>query len=218
MELSQYIDHTILKQTTVDRDIEKLCQEAISYNFAAVCVPPHYVKMSCELLQKSDVKVATVIGFPFGYSDVEAKLVEIKNAINNGADELDIVLNISYIKTDRWDDLKNEIKTLNDAVKKGKKISKIIIESGILSDKEIILTCQICAENNVDFVKTSTGYAESGASIRDVKLMRETLPPHIKIKASGGIRNYTSAMDMIQAGADRIGTSSGVAIINSSKK
>lgn len=218
MELAQYIDHTILKQTTVDRDIEKLCQEALSYKFAAVCVPPHYVKMSRELLKNSEIKVATVIGFPFGYNDVDAKIIEIKNAIKNGADELDIVLNISYIKTDRWEELKNEIKTLNDAVKKENKVSKIIIESGILSDKEIILTCQICAENNVDFVKTSTGYAESGASIRDVKLMRENLPAHIKIKASGGIRNLTSTQDMINAGADRIGSSSGVAIINSSKK
>lgn len=218
MEISKYIDHTILKQTTVDRDIEKLCVEAISNNFAAVCVPPHYVSMAKSILENSEVKIATVIGFPFGYSSIKAKIVEIQVAIEEGADELDVVLNIGNIKSDRWDMVSEEIKTLNDAVHKNNKISKFIIESGILSDKEIILVCQLCAQHEVDFVKTSTGYAESGASVRDIKLIRENLPAHIQIKASGGIRNLQSAMDMIEAGSVRIGTSAGITIVNGNKK
>lgn len=218
MELSHYIDHTILKQTTVDRDIEKLCHEAQSYNFASVCVPPNFVKMSTELLKDTSVKVATVIGFPFGYSCIQAKEAEIKQALEDGADEFDIVLNISNIKNEKWDEIKKEVNTLNSLVQSQNKISKIIIESGILSDKEIIICCQICAENNVNYVKTSTGYAESGASIRSVKLMRENLPESIKIKASGGIRTAQNVIDLIQAGAERIGASAGISIINSAKK
>jgi len=218
MELANYIDHTILKHTTVDRDVEKLCYEAQTHAFAAVCVPPNFVKMSKDILQGSAIKVATVIGFPFGYSHISAKLKEIEQAVIDGADEYDIVINISNIKNEKWEEIRTEVKTLNDLVHSHNKVSKIIIESGILSDKEIILCCQICAECGVDFVKTSTGYAESGASIRAVKLMRDNLPPHIKVKASGGIRTTQNALDLIAAGAERLGTSAGVAIVNGNNK
>lgn len=218
MELNKYIDHTILKHTAVDRDIEKLCREAKMHNFCAVCVPPNFIAMSKTLLQDTDTKIATVIGFPFGYSHLKAKEVEIIHAINDGVDELDIVVNISNIKNEKWDEVKNEIGTLQALIKSHNKISKFIIESGILSDKEIILCCQICSEYQVDFVKTSTGYAESGASIRAVKLMKENLKGDIKIKASGGIRTYQNAIDLISAGAERLGTSAGVTIVNSAKK
>lgn len=218
MELNQYIDHTILKHTSVDRDIEKLCHEAKSHGFYAVCVPPNFVAMSKELLKDHDTKVDTVIGFPFGYSHLKAKEIEISQAIIDGADELDVVINISNIKNDKWAEVKNEIEVLQNLIKSHNKTSKFIIESGILSDKEIMLCCQYCNEFNVDYVKTSTGYAESGASIRAVKLMKEHLSPSIKVKASGGIRNYQNAIDLINAGADRLGTSASVTIMNGAKK
>ena len=214
MTLSQYIDHTILKPTTLISDIEKLCAEAIEYQFAAVCIPPNFVKRAKSLVDGSSVKVATVIGFPFGYSAVEAKIAEILLAIVDGVDELDVVINISAIKNNDWQYLANEINHIMPIVRNGKKVIKIIIESGILTDAEIISCCEIYGLAGIDFLKTSTGYAEKGASVEAVKLFRLHLPDQVQIKASGGIRDYAFAKQLIDAGATRLGCSAGVAIIN----
>ena len=214
MKLNQYIDHTILKPTTLISDIEKLCDEAKQYQFAAVCVPPNFVKKAKALLVNSKVKLATVIGFPFGYSAVEAKIAEILLAIVDGVDELDVVINISAIKNNDWQYLANEINHIMPIVRKGKKVIKIIIESGLLTDAEIISCCEIYGLAGIDFLKTSTGYAEKGASVEAVKLFRLHLPDRVQIKASGGIRDYDFAKQLIDAGATRLGCSAGVAIIN----
>lgn len=214
MQINKYIDHTILKPTTTVADIEKLCEEAIQYNFAAVCVPPPFIKKSKELLQNTDVKVATVIGFPFGYSAVEAKLAEVLLAIVDGVDELDIVINLIALKNNDWQYLANEINHLFPIIKEKGKTIKIIIESGILTDEEIIKCCDIYGAAGIDYLKTSTGYAEKGASVHAIELFRKHLPEAVQIKASGGIRDYQFAKELIDAGATRLGCSAGVAIVN----
>lgn len=216
MNIAGYIDHTILKPTTVIDDIKRLCAEAIEYQFAAVCIPPPYVKNSKRLLEGTVVKAATVIGFPFGYSVAKAKLAEVEQAIADGADELDIVINLSALKSGSWPYLESEIKLLTDPIKRHSRVSKVIIESGILTDDEIRRCCEIYAATDVDYVKTSTGYAETGATLHAVQLMRDVLPSGIKIKASGGIKTYESAIQYINAGADRIGCSAGVTIMKQS--
>ena len=213
MNIAPYIDHTVLKQTTTIAEIEKLCKEALEYNFAAVCVPPLYVKKAKELLGNSDIKVSTVIGFPFGYSAIEAKVAEIVLAIVDNADELDMVVNISAIKNSDWAFIANEINTIMPIVRKKEKVIKVIIESGILTDDEIIKCCDIYGAAGVDFVKTSTGFAEKSASIHDVQLIRAHLADSIKIKASGGIRSYSFAKELINAGASRLGCSASVEIV-----
>lgn len=214
MNIAGYIDHTILKPTTIVADVEKLCSEAVQYQFAAVCVPPLFVKKVKELVSGSTVKVATVIGFPFGYSAIEAKVAEVILAIIDGADELDVVINISALKNNDWQYLANEINTLLPIVKSKGKVIKIIIESGVLTDEEIIKCCDLYGAAGVDFMKTSTGYAEKGATPEAVQLMRKHLANSIRIKASGGIKNYTFAKQLIDAGADRIGCSSSIAIVS----
>ena len=216
MQLNKYIDHTILKPTTLISDIEKLCSEAIDYQFAAVCVPPNFIKKAKELTKDSTVKVATVIGFPFGYSAVEAKLAETLLAIVDGADELDIVINISAIKNNDWQYLANEINHLMPIIKQNKRVVKIIIESGILTDEEIIKCCTLYGAAGIDYLKTSTGYAEKGASVHAVALFEKHLPAHVQIKASGGIRDYAFAKELIDAGATRLGCSASVAIVKGS--
>ena len=213
MNIASYIDHTVLKPTTTIADIEKLCAEARQYGFAAVCVPPLFVKKAVALVPGSGVKVATVIGFPFGYSAVEAKVAEIVLAIVDGADELDLVINISAIKNNDWQFLASEINTVMPLVRQKKKVIKVIIESGILTDEEIIRCCDIYGAAGVDFMKTSTGYAEKGATVEAVQLMRRHLSSSIKIKASGGIKNYSFASQLIAAGADRLGCSSSIQIV-----
>lgn len=213
MNIATYIDHTVLKPTTTIADIEKLCAEAKEYGFAAVCVPPLFVKKAKELTAGSNVLVATVIGFPFGYSAIEAKLAETVLAIVDGADELDVVINISAIKNNDWQFLANEINTLMTVIRQKQRVVKIIIESGVLTDEEIIRCCDIYGAAGVDFMKTSTGYAEKGASVHAVQLMRKHLADAVKIKASGGIKNYTFAAELIAAGADRLGCSSSVQIV-----
>jgi deoxyribose-phosphate aldolase len=212
MNIASYIDHTVLKPTTTIADVEKLCAEAKQFSFAAVCVPPLFVKKAKELTAGSSVKVATVIGFPFGYSAIEAKVAEIILAILDGADELDMVINISAIKNKDWQFLASEINTVMPIIKGKGKIIKVIIESGILTDEEIITCCDIYGAAGVDFMKTSTGYAEKGATVHAVQLMRVHLASTIKIKASGGIKDYDFALQLINAGADRIGCSSSVKI------
>ena len=169
--------------------------------------------MSRKLLEGSEIKVATVIGFPFGYSDTAAKLVEVIQAVADGADELDIVVNISYVKSGLLKELETEMKQLISPVHENNKIVKVIIESGILTDEEIITCCRLYAKLGADFVKTSTGYAETGATLHAVQLMKANLPSGIRIKASGGIRTYEDAKLYIEAGADRIGCSAGVSIV-----
>ncbi len=214
MPLNKYIDHTILKPTCLVSDIEKLCAEAKQYDFAAVCVPPNFVKLAKEKLANSDVKVATVIGFPFGYCATEAKIAEIILAMVDGADELDVVANISAIKNGDWMSIADEINHILPIIRSKGKVVKIIIESGVLTDEEIIKCCDIYGIAGIDYLKTSTGYAEKGASVEAVALFRKYLPAQVQIKASGGIRDYATAKLMIDAGATRIGCSAGVAIVS----
>ncbi len=218
MNIASYIDHTVLKPTTLVADVEKLCREAVENGFAAVCVPPLFVKKAKELTTGTAVKAATVIGFPFGYSAIEAKLAETVLAIVDGADELDMVINISAVKNNDWQFLANEINSIMPVIRKKEKVIKVIIESGILTDEEIVKCCDIYGAAGVDFMKTSTGYAEKGASVHAVKLMRTHLADAIKIKASGGIKSYSFAKELIDAGADRLGCSSSVQIINEAIK
>ncbi len=213
-KLNQYIDHTILKPTTLMSDVERVCAEAKTYQFAAVCIPPLFVKKAKELLGDSGIKVATVIGFPFGYSAIEAKVAEIVLAMVDGANELDMVVNISAIKNNDWNFIANEINTIMPIIKNRNKLIKVIIESGILTDNEIIKCCDIYGVAGVDYVKTSTGYAEKGASVHAVKLIRAHLADSVKIKASGGIKTYEFAKELIDAGAKRLGCSAGVQIMN----
>jgi deoxyribose-phosphate aldolase len=207
--LASYIDHTLLKQTCTHIEIEKICKEALDYGFAAVCVPPPFVAMA----KLTGVRVATVIGFPFGYSVVAAKLEEVEQAIADGADELDVVINLTFVKGGNWIDLEEEMRELVSAVHAAGRIIKVIIESGVLTDEEIVRCCKLYAPMGVDFLKTSTGYAGQGATVGAVKLMRANLPASVRIKASGGIRDAAFARELIAAGADRLGASAGVIIV-----
>ncbi len=213
MQIGAFIDHTILKPATTVADIEQLCQEAAAYNFAAVCVPPPFVKRCKTILGPTNVKVATVIGFPFGYSATESKLAETVLALVDGADEIDMVINLIALKMKDTQYLEKEVRFITEAVHQKNKLIKVIIESGILTDEEIITCCRIFAPIGIDFMKTSTGYAEKGATIEAVQLMRQNLPLSIKIKASGGIRTYAFAKQLIDAGAERLGCSASVAIV-----
>lgn len=212
MKITSYIDHTILKSTTLIADIEKLCHEAIQYQFAAVCIPPPFIKTAKKLLEGSNVKTATVIGFPFGYSAVEAKIAETVLAMVDGADELDVVINLIALKNNDWQYLANEINHLLPVIKSKGKVVKIIIESGVLTDDEIKKCCELYGAAGIDYLKTSTGYAEKGASVEAVKLMRVNLPAHVQIKASGGVRTYEFAKALVDSGATRLGCSASVAI------
>lgn len=216
MNIASFIDHTILKPTTLVSDIEQLCTEATLYNFAAVCVPPPFTKFAKGLLGGSGVKTATVIGFPFGYCAIEAKVTETLLAIVDGVDELDMVANISAIKNGDWNFIQHEAETIIPMAHKKEKVIKIIIETGVLSNEEIVRCCEIYGQLGADFVKTSTGYAEKGATVEAVQLMRASLPSHIKIKASGGIRNFTFAKQLIEAGANRLGCSASITIVKES--
>jgi deoxyribose-phosphate aldolase len=227
IKIASYIDHTLLKPTTTHIDINKICNEALVYGFAAVCVPPPLVRAAHSLVQpevgegaaaeRHPVKVATVIGFPFGYSTGKAKLAEVEQAIADGADELDIVINLVALKDGDWVLLEEEMRVLTERAHAGEKIVKVIIESGILTDKEIIQCCEVYGRVGVDFLKTSTGYAEKGATVEAVRLMREYLPPRVKIKASGGIRDYAFAAALVEAGADRLGCSASVEIVKGNR-
>ncbi len=214
MELAKYIDHTILASGCTGEDIKRVCDEAKRYGFYAICIPPYYIRLAARELEESPVKIATVVGFPMGYAAIPAKVEEIKRAVDEGADEIDIVANIAAIKNGDWAHVRNDIDGVTIAVHlKGKKI-KLILETALLEDAEILKICNICREVGVDFVKTSTGY-HNGATVEHVKMLRANLPTSIKIKASGGIRTAEAARQLIEAGADRIGTSAGVSIIRS---
>lgn len=213
MLVAGYIDHTILKPDTSTSDIARVCAEAKEYHFASVCIPPYFVKNAWGEVKDSDVKIATVIGFPFGYQHYTAKVAEAKQAIEDKGNELDMVMNIAAFKHKNFDYLKQEAEAITSITKKYGVLLKVIIESGLLTRDEIIECCNLYKEFEVDFLKTSTGYAEKGADVEAVKTMREYLPSSIQIKASGGIRTYEVAKSMIDAGATRLGCSASVAIV-----
>lgn len=217
MEIAPYIDHTILQATTTGKAIDNLCTEAIEHQFAAVCVPPYFIAKAKQQLLHTNVKLATVIGFPLGYSAIPAKLAAVNHAIAMGADEIDMVVNIAALKEGDFEYLSSEIRQVLQPIRLHRKIIKVIIESGILIDNEIIRCCELYAKHRVDFLKTSTGMGAQGATVEQVALMRAHLPEEIKIKASGGIRNFAFAKELIEAGATRIGTSTGVAIVAEAK-
>lgn len=213
MKLATFIDHTLLRPDSTLSDIQKLCEEATQFGFATVCVPPYYVGRSSQLLEKKATKVATVIGFPMGYTTTVAKVEEIKRAIDEGVDELDVVVNVSAIKSGEWTDVQNDLDRMITTAHLRRKLIKVILETGLLTPAEIKQACEICQELKPDFVKTSTGFNGEGATIGVVKLLRENLSKEIKIKASGGIRTLEDALRLIEAGAVRLGTSSSVRIM-----
>lgn len=209
--INRYIDHTILKVDTTERNIIDLCTEAKKYQFHTVCVNPCYVPLAKQLLEKSSVKICTVVGFPLGATSTESKVFEAKNAIKNGADEIDMVINIGFLRSKNYVAVLKDINDVKTAI--GKTPLKVIIEISELSKNEIVKACEICLDAKADFIKTSTGFASGGATLTAVKIIKKTVKNQAKIKASGGIRDYETAVKYINAGADRIGTSSGVNIM-----
>ena len=212
MKLNKYIDHTILKPETTQEQVEKILSEAKEYDFASVCVNPTWVSLAAESLKDSDVKVCTVIGFPLGANTSAVKAFETKDAIANGADEIDMVINVGALKAGNDALVLDDIKAVVDA--SGDKLVKVIIEACLLTDDEKVRVCQLSKEAGADYVKTSTGFSTGGATVADVALMRKTVGPDMGVKASGGARSYEDAIAFIEAGASRIGASSGVAIMN----
>jgi deoxyribose-phosphate aldolase len=213
-DLAGMIDHTLLKANATEAEIVKLAEEAKEYKFASVCVNPTWVKTAAEILKDAeDVKVCTVIGFPLGAATSETKSFETKNAIENGATEVDMVINIGALKDKQYDLVEKDIKAVVDAAK-GKALTKVIIETCLLTDEEKEMACKLSVSAGADFVKTSTGFSTGGATVEDIALMRKTVGPDIGVKASGGVRSLEDAQSMIEAGATRIGASSGVAIVN----
>ena len=203
------IEHTILKADTSAKEITTLCDEAMKHNLFGVCVPPYFVKMAALRLKESLVKVVTVVGFPLGYNTTPAKVEEARKAIDEGAEEIDMVMNISALKNGDFNFVLNDIQSVATLVQLKSKKLKVIIENALLTESEKLKACEICTMVNVDFVKTSTGFAKSGATVDDIILLRANLPSNIKIKASGGIKTKEQARELVKAGADRIGTSNG---------
>ncbi|MDD7316628.1 MAG: deoxyribose-phosphate aldolase [Bacillales bacterium] len=212
MEMNRLIDHTLLKADASISSIEKLCNEALNYHFASVCVNPGFVPLASKLLKRSDVKVCTVIGFPLGATLPKAKQAETLLAIEAGAEEIDMVINVSMAKEHQFDYVENEIRLVKEAC--ANKILKVILETCLLTDNEIVSCCKAAVNAGADFVKTSTGFSKGGATTHAVKIMRETVGPNFGVKASGGIHSYEEALDMVNAGANRIGASCGVEIVN----
>lgn len=216
MDMHKAIEHSNLKPDCTVDDIRKLCEETLQYKFQAVCVSPYYVKSASRFLNEQ-AKVATVVGFPMGYSTISAKVEEIKRAIDEDADEIDAVVNINAIKSNNWNYIKSEIDSLSRAVSMRGKILKLIIETGLLTKDEMKQVIKIAEDNAVQFISTSTGISADGATVEIVKFLRENLSPKVKIKASGGIKSFDIAERLLLAGADRIGTSNGLQIILNEK-
>ena len=212
MDLAKMIDHTNLKASTVKEEILKLTKEAKEYQFASVCVNPTWVELAAQELRGTDVKVCTVIGFPLGANTKEVKVFETKDAIEKGAQEIDMVINIAKLKDGDDDYVESEIAGVVEA-SKGKAIVKVIIETCLLTDDEKKQVCNLAVKAGADFVKTSTGFSTGGATVEDVALMKQTVGAHVGVKASGGIRSKEDAQAMVHAGATRIGASSGIAIV-----
>ncbi|MBU3089275.1 deoxyribose-phosphate aldolase [Clostridium gasigenes] len=215
-ELAKMIDHTILKPEATEAEIMQLCKEALEYGFASVCINPSMVKKAAIILEGSEVKVCTVIGFPLGATTTEVKVFETKQTIENGATEVDMVINIGKLKENNLEYVKNDIAAVVNAAK-GKALTKVIIESCLLTDEEKVKVCAIAKEVGADFVKTSTGFSSGGATKEDIRLMRQTVGPDMGVKASGGVRSNEDAMIMIENGATRIGASASIAICNGTK-
>lgn len=213
-EVLKYVDHTQLKAFATWEDIKKLCNEAIEYSTATVCVPPCYVKRIKEYYQDK-IKICTVVGFPLGYSVTEAKVLETKKAIEDGAEEIDMVINISDVKNGDFGSVKNEIIELKKAC--GEKLLKVIIETCYLTEEEKIKLCQIVTEAKADYIKTSTGFGTNGATIEDIKIFKQNIGNNVKIKAAGGIKNFEDMENFIKEGSERLGTSSAINIIKGLK-
>jgi deoxyribose-phosphate aldolase len=213
MQLAGFIDHTTLKNVTTIAEIDRVCQEAMAYGFAAVCVPPYYVQDAKKILESAPVKLCTVIGFPFGYHHYKTKKEEARIALEEGADELDMVMNLAAFRSNDLAYVETEAGEIAGLTKTAGKTLKVIIESGILTPEEIIKCCELYQHYAVQFLKTSTGYAEKGATVDAVRLMRRHLPEQIQIKASGGVKTPEFARQLIEAGATRLGCSASVAIV-----
>lgn len=216
MRIEKYIDHTLLKPEATEEQIKKVCEEAKKYNFASVCVNPYYVSLVSKELEGTDVKTCAVVGFPLGATTKEVKAFETKQVIENGANEVDMVISIGALKDKKYDVVRDDIKAVVDAAK-GKAIVKVIIETCLLTEEEKIKACEIAKKAGADFVKTSTGFSTGGAKVEDIKLMRETVGSEMGVKASGGVRTKQFAEVVINAGANRIGASSSIAIVEGSK-
>ncbi|WP_297423075.1 deoxyribose-phosphate aldolase [Clostridium sp.] len=216
MDIAKFIDHTILKPEAIVEDVKRLCKEAKEYKFASVCVNGCHAKLVSTELAGSDVKTCVVVGFPLGAMTKEGKAFETSQAIENGATEIDMVINVGALKDKNYNLLKEDIEAVVNAAK-GKAIVKVIIETCLLTDEEKVKACEIAKEAKADFVKTSTGFGAGGATKEDIALMRKTVGESLGVKASGGIRDFKTAMEMINAGASRIGASASIAIVNESK-
>ncbi|MDO8757380.1 MAG: deoxyribose-phosphate aldolase [Elusimicrobiota bacterium] len=214
-DTARYVDHTLLKPNATQEEIGKLCEEAKTFCFASVCVNPSYVSLSAQLLRGSGVKVCTVVGFPLGSTTPTVKAIEARDAIANGADEIDMVINIGALKSGNDMVVYDDIKAVRDATRG--RVLKVILETSLLSNEEKVRACAASKKAGADFVKTSTGFGGGGATVEDVKLMRETVGPLMGVKASGGIRDAKIAADMIAAGATRLGTSASIAIVTDAK-
>lgn len=215
MKINKYIDHTVLKGTTTVEDIKKLCKEAREYEFYAVCVNGSYVPTAAKELAGSDVKVCAVIGFPLGAMSKDAKVFEAKKCIADGASEIDMVINVGFMKSGMHIEVEQEIREIKEAI--GTNILKVIIENCYLTDDEKKLASQMCVDAGADFVKTSTGFGTGGATLDDLKLMKAVVGDKIKIKAAGGVKDLATANEFIEAGANRLGTSSGVQLVTTGK-
>jgi deoxyribose-phosphate aldolase len=213
LNLASYIDHTILKPATSLSEVDRVCVDASLENFAAVCIPPKYVYAARKLLDGSRVKVATVTSFPLGFGGIDIKVDEIKEVLAMGADEVDMVIDLCALKSGDWKHLEEEIAACLEPIYRAGKVIKVIVESGLLTDSELVACCRLYGRFDIDFMKTSTGYADKGASVHAVQVMREFLPPRISIKASGGIRTFAFAKELIDAGATRLGCSSSVQLM-----
>lgn len=215
MELNKYIDHTLLKPEATKKQITKLCEEARQYDFASVCVNTCYVPLAKQLLAGSDVKVCCVVGFPLGAMDTVSKAFEAKTAVENGAQEVDMVINIGALKDKDYDYVTKDIAAVVEASKPA--IVKVIIEVCLLTDEEKVEACKCSMNAKAEFVKTSTGFSTHGATPEDVALMKKTVGDVCKVKAAGGVRSYDDAMKMIEAGADRLGCSAGIKVMEEAK-
>lgn len=214
MDLNRYIEHTILKAKATFSDIDKIIDEALENNFLGICIPSCYIKYAKEKLQNKNIKLVTVVGFPLGASEGDVKAFEAKNAIDNGADEVDMVINIGFARSNRWDLVEEDIKKVREATSNN--VLKVILETDYLSDDEIKKACEICVKQKVDYVKTSTGFAKNGvgATVEKIKMLSSLVKPYgLKVKASGGIKTKEDALSLIEAGADTLGTSSGCEIV-----
>lgn len=209
-ELFQYIDHTQLKAVSTWEDIQKLCQEAIRYQTASVCVPPAYVKRVAETFGDA-LNICTVIGFPLGYQTCAVKVFEAKDAVANGAQEIDMVINIGELKNQNYEQVKDEIRAVKEAI--GDYVLKVIIETCYLTEEEKKIMCRLVTEAGADFIKTSTGFGSGGATMADILLFKEHIGSQVKMKAAGGVRTVQDLQDFVAAGCSRIGTSSGVSIL-----